>query len=84
MSGLYRVGEVARRTSVTVRTLQEQSSLIATQVQALISAGALTADQGAGLSNKLAEIIIKLDQGRPTPPVISSTASSIKSMAFPS
>ena len=48
--------------TVTVRTLQEQFSRIMTQVQALVSAGSLTANQGAGLSDKLAEVIAKLNQ----------------------
>ncbi|MGE0132057.1 MAG: HYR domain-containing protein [Blastocatellales bacterium] len=50
--------------TVTVRTLQEQASLINTQVQALVTAGALTAGQGKGLSNRLDEVTAKLNRGQ--------------------
>jgi hypothetical protein len=50
--------------TVTVRTPQQQAALINAQVQALVTAGTLTPNQGAGLSDKLNEIITKLNQGQ--------------------
>ena len=50
--------------TVTVRTLQQQAASIYTQVQALVTADTLTADQGAGLSDKLNEVTAKLNQGQ--------------------
>jgi len=50
--------------TVTVRTPQQQTTLLKTQVQALVTAGALTPNQGAGLTDKLNEIITKLNEGQ--------------------
>jgi hypothetical protein len=50
--------------TVTVRTLSEQASLLNTQVQTLVSAGALTSSQGVGLSDKLNEITARINQGQ--------------------
>jgi len=50
--------------TVTVRTPQQQTTLLKTQVQALVTAGALAPNQGAGLTDKLNETITKLNQGQ--------------------
>lgn len=45
-------------------TPQDQLSAFIAEVQALIAAGTLTQNQGAGLIDKLNEVIAKLDQGQ--------------------
>lgn len=50
--------------SVTVRTPQQQATAISAQVQALVTAGTLTASAGAGLTGKLNEIVAKLNRGQ--------------------
>src|SRR5205085_9398962 len=45
-------------------TPQGQATLITAQVQALVTAGILTSDQGAGLTDKLNAIIAKLNSGQ--------------------
>lgn len=49
--------------TVTVRTPQKQTDVLETQVQAIITSGVLTPTEGAGLIDKLNEIILKLDAG---------------------
>jgi hypothetical protein len=50
-----------------VTTPQGRTALIIAQIQALITAGVLTPDQGAGLTDKLNSIISKLNNGQTGP-----------------
>src|SRR5262245_19531457 len=50
--------------SVTVRTPQNQATQMINQVQALVTGGTLTQNQGAGLTDKLNQVITKLNQGQ--------------------
>ena len=50
--------------TVTVRTPQQQTTSLSAQVQALVTSGALTRVQGAGLTDKLNEVIAKLNIGQ--------------------
>lgn len=49
--------------TVTVRSPQQQALVIISEVEALVSNGTLTGNQGDGLKTKLYEIIEKLQKG---------------------
>jgi hypothetical protein len=53
--------------TVTVRSPQQQAAALIAQVQALVTSRALTQSQGAGLTDKLNEVITKLNNGQTGP-----------------